>query len=601
MRVFAFPPRLPRRSLRACAAGLLLLALTACSQGGGSKGPAHPALLASDANRDRLRAEILVPNLQRTLASADTLKADGNLPFGGSDLRQMMAARAGLSTELLDLVDAAQPIALAVVDRPASADPNAPAETREPLIAMAITLRPLAAAAGATNLLAAIGTPAETRKEAQRFARADGSSLWVARMGNGLQGRVVLAESFDGLSEAGAHAIAASDRRDADNDDLVATVFPQAQVRRDGGQIRQRAMRTYESELRDPGQPAVAAERAALEAALDFVLAPFTETDRVRLGAWLSSERGFGFGLRATPRPGTPFVRRLGNRARFSVPAAAVTGSPALLLATGALPSWPVLAQNILDGQAKAGVPGAGPIATRLRALLPLLTGAVVESTRAEGDLITLDWSLELVPGARPLAATDALAALVADPALSQLLMQVFGRHTPRIEPARTGNRLEVTFAFPDPDRLPPLARVLAGGPRVTFVVEEVGNRLLFGSGPGAVGRLQELAAARAGGRGSGALATALSDNEGKEALIYVEAAGLARPVLRASLSGSQRRFFDMVLGFPGLSGLSLPIWLSLDGGEIFSADLRVPLVALKNASMLMSLLGGTGAEAPPP
>jgi hypothetical protein len=603
----AFP--CPRRAALAAPALTWLiviagLAAAACSKGGQAPGVVHPALLAVDVNRDRLLGEVVVPELDHTLGTADALKAEGLLPFGGAELRQMMLARLKIEPALLDLVDTNQPIALAFVARP----PAAPGTSVDltPWVAGAVTIKSLEAAA---KVLAAVGTAAETRKEAQRIARPDGQSLWIVRVGT----QIVFADTFEALSEAGAHAVVARQTPTAGTgaagDDVVATLFPPALARQGGGHngtFKQRALSAYENGLRDGGQTVPPSERAAVDAGLDFFLVPMDETDRMTFTLGLSGERGLGLSWLATPRAGSAFAQRVARRAPYRLPAGVQGRADVVsLLGLGAMPAWPALVQAIVDKQAAAQVPGAAGVAARLRVLLPLLSGAINESTRAGEETMAVDWIVGLGPAVAPAAATDALAALVADPAFAEVMQQVWGHNPARIATKRKDAQLEITFTFPEGGRASGgagLARALSGSNALTWLAQAGPGRLVLSSEPGAADRQRALVAAALTTPGSGGgtpLGAAAGETGGKEALIYFDLWGFARPILRAALAGNQRRFMDMMLAIPGLSSMSLPVWLSLDGGEAFVADLRVPVATLRNGSLLLNLLGGGGGTLP--
>ena len=597
----------PGRLARAPLTCLLVAILTAGCNKNGPQELLHPALLAVDSNRDRLLGQVVVPHLDQTLATADALKAEGLLPFGGAELRQLLLARWKIEPALFDLVDTASPVALALVvpaTSATSATPGAPVDVT-PWVAGAATIRSLEAAA---KVLAAMGTAAETRKEAQRIARPGGQSIWIARVGT----QIVWCDSFEGLSEAGAHAALARttpvEGQSSAGDDIVATFFPQVMSRPGPGaqggitQLKQQALSAYESSLRQGGG-APASEKAAVDAGLDFLLVPLAETDRLRATVGLSHDRGLGLAWQATPHPGSAFAQRMAARASYQLPAGVQGRSDLVaLLGTGALPAWPALVQAIVDKQAAAQVPGAAGVSARLRSLLPLLTGAIYEGTHVRGDNLGLDWIVGLRPQVAPAAATDALAALLADPNFALVMQQVWGRDPGRINSQRKDGRLEVTFTFPETGRTGSgagLARAFSGSNVLTLVAQAAPGRLLLSSEPGAPDRLRTLAGAAwvtpGASDGGAAFGAAAQETAGKEALLYFDLWGFARPLLRAALVGNQRRFMDMMLAIPGLSSMSLPLWLSLDGGGTLVAELRVPVATLRNASMLMNLLGGAG------
>jgi hypothetical protein len=385
-------------------------------------------------------------------------------------------------------------------------------------------------------------------------------------------------------------------------------VFPAALNRQGQGKggvgtLKQRALSGYESGLRDGGQNAPASERAAVDAALDFLLVPMDETERMQFALGLSVDRGIGLSWQASPRAGSAFAQRVARRTPYQLPAGPTSrGELVSLVGLGPMPAWPQLVQAILDKQTQAQVPGAAGVAARLRVLLPLLSGAVYEGTQAGEETLGVDWIVGLGPQVAPASAIDALAGLVADSAFAQVMQQVWGRAPARIESRRTGTQLVVTFTFPTSDRpgsSAGVARAFSGSNVLTWVVQAAPGRLILSSEPGAADRLRALGSAAWTAPASaglpGTLSAAAQETTGKEGLVYVDLWGFARPVLRASLGGNQRRFMDMMLAIPGLSNLNMPIWLSLDGGAEFAAELRVPIATLRSGSMLMSVLGGGG------
>ncbi|HEY0715598.1 MAG TPA: hypothetical protein VGF45_23150 [Polyangia bacterium] len=580
-----------------------------CSRTRSALAPAHPALLATDSNRDRLVGHVVVPSLDRTLATAEALRGDGVIPFGANELRQMIQARVNLPAELIDLVDTSKPMnaafgKVAPAAKPAT-NPGAAAQEPPPWFAGVISVKSLVAAAEKAK---AAGAPAETRKDAQRFVRPDGSSLWVARV----EDRVVWSDSFEGLSEAGAHALAAP----VENaEDVVATLFPGSFMA--GGKLgdlsataaesKRRALATYENQLRARGQTPNQAERAALDAALDFVLPSLAESERVRIGFGVTRTRGLGLAVRATPRTGSGYAQRLAPRTPYRAPTNFVArASTVSMLASGPNPAWFALGQAVLDKQGQAGVPGASSVAAKYRALMPLLSGATFQSVRSEGDNLAADFAFGLAPAAPLNAAVDAFANLLADPGLPKLLSQAWGQQAPQIElqrqPGANDGRFTVTFNFPPGGRGPgpgALARVMTGGDRLTFLVQPAAGRLLVSSEPNAESRQRTLATTLdekpSNDAAAAPLGGALSETTGKEGLLYFELWGFARPLLRAFVPGPERRFVEMAMALPGLDTLSLPLWVSVEGGDALTTELRVPLATLKNASTVLGLFGGAG------
>jgi hypothetical protein len=586
--------RLPRpcSSLRLAALFLALAGLPACGRQALGPGVNSPSLTPADSNRDRLVGHVLVPSLARTYATVDALRGQGALPFGSSELRSMLAARLNIPVEVLDAVDTTQPMTLALVTR-ASPPPGDPG-----MVAGACTLRPAEAATAA----AVLGAPASSQKDAQEFRRPDGGSLWVLRSGL----TFIWADTLEALGEAGAHAAAA---RGEAADDIVVRAYPPALARWQGADpasgvqgLKGKLLQDYDRSFRERDRPAPpAAERAAYEALLDFVLAPLPDTNQLDFTIGLGQARGARLGLRAIPRPLSAFANRLATPTP-------VVHQPALLEGTGHVglagigPNSALLDlfQSLLDAQARAGVTGAAAIAARLRALAAQLTGAMVTAARAAGNGTSVqDTVLPLRPGASPAAALDALVALARDPALGPLLQAAYGSQAPEVTAARentdAGPGARIQLAFPRDARArgpAAIARSFYGNSTVVFLVAATGDRLLIASDPGARDRLKRLAGAGTAAAPDPALATALEDGRGHDGFLYLDLWGLVRPMAAAFVSGSQARMIEGLLALPGLAQLNLPIWANHRGGQQLEIELRVPVATMTSAASAIGLFG---------
>ncbi len=566
--------------------------MPACGRQALGPGVNSASLTPADSNRDRLVGHVLVPSLARTYATVDALRGQGALPFGSAELRSMLAARLNIPVEVLDVVDTTKPLALALVTRvsPPPGDPG--------MLAGACTLKPAEAAAAA----AVLGAAVSSQKDVQEFRRPDGGSLWVLRSGL----TFIWADTREALGEAGAHAAAA---RGETADDIVVRAYPPALARWQGADpasgvpgLKAKLLQDYDRSFRERDRPAPpAAERAAYEALLDFVLAPLPDTSQLDFMVGLAEARGARLGLRATPRPRSAFAARLATPTPVVHQPALLEGTGQVALAAlGPSPTLLELYQGLLDAQARANVPGAQAIAARVRALAAQLNGAMATSARSAGNGVTVqDTVLSLRPGAAPAAALDALVALARDPALPGLLQAAYGSQAPTITAAREntdagpGARLQLAFPAQARARGPAaIARSFYGNSTVVFQVTATGDRLLLSSDPGAGERLRRLAGAGTAAAPNAALATALEDGRGADGFLYLDLWGLVRPMVAAFVAGSQARMIEGLLAMPGLSLLSLPVWANHRGGEQLEIELRVPVATMTSAASAIGLFG---------
>ena len=554
---------------------LLLLPLIAaggCQKRGAAPGLLHPALTPSDANRDRLVARLLVPSFDRTSATVDELRNQGALPFGAAELRNMLLARLALPEDALALVDTGRPIALALVTPPAAA----PGGEVPLLMAGALALK---APEGAGAFVDRLGTLIGSDREVFQLRRRDGESIWVLRVGQNL----AWAATREALVEAGAHAL---DGRVEASDDLVITSYPGPWARSRGIDLRQ-GHAPLQKQLLDEhgtrgGRPRPAAERAAMEALLDFVLRPAPETDAVETRLVLSKERGADLSMRVRPRPGTAFATRTAARRPYSLQSAPPlhAQSPAVAVAAiGDDPAYLELLAAVVEAQARAGVEGAADTAARLRPLVSGLSGSLLGVFRPAGSELAAELVLPVRAGVPPTRVQGELQALVSNPGLTPLLARVYRRGTV-VRSSKDGER----------------ARVEVGN-SFTVVAGVAGGKLLLASEPQAAERLNVLAGARpaTGPPGDSPLATALEESRGRDGLVYVDVLGVIGPLMSALAPGGAARMVNNLLAMPGLAGRKLPVWLSFAGGAALAIDLRLPVSTLTTAAGLMGFFGRDG------
>jgi hypothetical protein len=551
-----------------------------------------PSLTAPDTNRDRLLASLMVPSLDRTFATVDALHSQRALPFGSAELRSMLLARLAIPAEVLDLAHTGKPLGAALV-APARSEGNAqPA----PLLAAACELR----GAGAVNrVLSALGSPLASQKDARQFRRPDGGSFWLVQAGES----IIWADTLEALGEAGAHALEA--RQSAGVvDDLQVTAYPAGYARLEGVDLSQgpaglqkKLLEQYDQRYLREGRTPPPAERSTTEAVLAFLSGPMADSRQLILGLGLAEARGVGVRLQALPRPGSAFATQIATATPFTVDIPLAGDTPVSLLALGPSPTFLRLYQEILDSQARAGVTGAAGVAARARALAQHLSGAVTSVGRPSGGTLAFETAVGLKPGSSPTAAIEALSALATDPGLPALLGNVYRMQPPSVRVAREGDGLRVELAVPGDERpRTPAAftRAMLGTTNPVLMVKPGRERLVLAFEPGAAARLQRLLVGGAGAPDPRApLADALADSRGRDGVVYVDLLGYTRVLLGAFLRGGQARLGQGLLALPGLSQLSLPVWLHYRGGKTLEAELRIPRSTLTNASTAMGLFGG--------
>jgi hypothetical protein len=538
------------------------LATQGCAKGGAAPGLVHPALTPAETNRDRLVARVLVPSLDRTSATVDELRERGALPFGAAELRAMLLARFKLPEDAVKLVDTSRPIAFALVAAAGAAEPRT-------LMAGALALR---APEGTGAFVDALGKLVGTDRDVLQLRRSDGEPIWILRVGQ----TMAWADTREALVEAGAHALDA--RADA-ADDLLITAYPGPWARTQGADLsgghqilKQRLIEQLDSER---ARPRPVADRAALDAVLDFVLRPLPETDLIDVRLGLGRERGAQLQVRAQPRPGTAFAGRTAARRPFSLEGAAppAAGRLGAVVALGDDPAFLELLASVLEAQGRAGVAGAVSTGKRVRALVSRLSGGMLASLRANGTELAGELVLPTRAPAVPAALLDDLSGLMSDPEFPALLRHLYRISGP-MRAARDNDRLRAEV-----------------GPDLTVLAAAAPGRLLLATEPGASERLSILAAAR-GGTGAGpgawppALQTAVEESRGREGLVFVDALALLGPVLSARGGGAS--LVQGLLAMPGLAGRQLPIWVSFAGGAALAVELRVPLESLTTAAGLM-------------
>lgn len=534
-----------------------------------SRGPAAPS--AWDKLREPLLGEVVVPSFERTLAKVDALANKGLSPFKGEDLHGLLFARAGLPPEVVGAIDLSQPIAFVVVRGAVKADP---------FPAVAFAARPgqadrILQLLGARRPAAGQGASTEAEDGAPT-ARVNGTVVVVAPTAQALAASADLAEAA---------------RRTVAHDVLVAA-FPPSIARWQGVEpakagefARNQLLKTYDSEHQGPVSPARKAERVSLAAAVDPMLLPLGETRVVELGLSIDDSRGLSLALRALPVPGTALAKRWAERNPYHADERLLGGTPAIAISSGGS-SWLKDYAVALVEQGKAGIKGAGEVGRRFTTVTDHLTGGSTVALRfgAQGPKYEATFIARSPAGAA--AALQELSALVASPALGELLTDVYGARAPHVTGKRAEDRLEVqiTLGANNGDLRAWL------GERVDVVVTTNGERLVLTSDRDG-GTLARLLAPKAAAAPSRELADALASTAGADGFGFVDLWSLATPIVQASLGGPERA---VVLGIlPALGTLKLPVVVSNGGGEAMTAELRLPGLTLSSVTSALRLFGG--------
>src|SRR5688572_4484488 len=148
------------------------------------------------AARANLVAEIVIANLDRSLASAGAVAKKLGLPFDESGLKKMIVARSGAHEALVASIDGSKPIAAAVILAPKKDAADAGVrEAAEPVIALALKA---ADKAGFDAFSALVGKVVERSKDAVKVQPADGGGMGTAWLLH-RDGAVCLAEELDRL------------------------------------------------------------------------------------------------------------------------------------------------------------------------------------------------------------------------------------------------------------------------------------------------------------------------------------------------------------------------------------------------------------------
>jgi hypothetical protein len=425
----------------------------------------------------------------------------------------------------------------------------------------------------AAALVAALGTPGAKQKDAEQILRPDGHlAVGPAARRRGGAGRPLRGAGRGRGARAGGPA---RRRRRSGGGCFSARPRPRREVDLAGGPgaVKKRALEEYDrAEAKQGRGPAPAAERASIEAFLDFFAPALADTTAAELGVALGADKGVRLVLRARPAPGSAFAKRLAARAPYEVDPRLLAGeAPVSLGAVGASPLLLQLYQGILDAQARAGVKGAAELAGKLRPVLGQLTGAMGVSFRPVKGAFAYDVVMPLKagvtagggaglagrPGGQPCAARGPSRGLRPGSAHDQ------GGAAGRAAAHRAGVLRRRSCG----DARGRGACPLRFEPRWCCWPRRRADGCSSPASPGAGARLEALAGPAPTPRPAPAVQATLDETRGFDGFGYADLWGCSAGAGRCAL-GTGGADGERPLAMPGLSRLSLPISVSFAGGD---------------------------------
>src|SRR5205814_4425832 len=247
---------------------------------------------------------------------------------------------------------------------------------------------------------------------------------------------------------------------------------------------------------------------------------------------------------------------------------------------------WLEVCDRIFQAQAKAGLRGAAEVSKRYQALRPHLSGAASGAMRLHGGTFAYDTVMAL-QGAPSTAVLDAVAALASSRGLTELLGEIYGKATPKVNAHRERDTVRTELTFPVRDRPgdPGTAlKAFFGSPTVATLSTVAGGRLLTASEPAAASRLAALASPRPGAPAP-EVASALAEARGQDGFLCSDLWSLSKPAIAVVAKPQEAQMIGMVTNLPGFASLKLPMVMSYRGGRALTAELRIPLGTLSNAA----------------
>ena len=321
----------------------VVIALTALASCNRSKAPGAPPTPAAQlelepaaAARTDLAAEFVLPNADRTLATVGSLARKLGLPFGEAELRQMLSAKTNLPAGLIERIDLAKPLGVALIitaKKPEKPD----ADAAQPVLAVALKDP---SAAGFEAYVTSAGKVVERKLDAVRVqpgGDAGGGlpAMWLVPR----DGAVCAADSLENLVAGAALALEA---RKKGGTDLWISLLPEAVARASGTTLKA-AMAKARNELAAGPPKAGRGKDAELQASankstlavFDWMLEAVEQTREVHVALGLDADQGMSTALEFLPVAGSALAKTLSVRHPYALEPGIAAGSPTMVMATG--------------------------------------------------------------------------------------------------------------------------------------------------------------------------------------------------------------------------------------------------------------------------
>jgi hypothetical protein len=598
------------------AAAALACSLAGCKrtqQTATKAAPEQLELKPAAAARANLVAEIVLANLDRTLASAGAVAKKLGLPFSESDLKTMIVARTGAPEALVESIDRSKPIGVAVVlVSKKDGDAAAPREAAEPVVALALKT---AGKAGFDAFAALAGKVVERSRDAVKVQPGDaggpGSAVWLLSR----DGAVCAAEELDRLV---AGCTLALEARKAGAQDLRVSLLPEGMARASGTTLKE-ALAKARQELAAEQLKAQSAggQNAQLQAhagklaegMMAWVFDAIADTTEGRIALALDQTKGLTTTFEVVPRPGSPLAKTVANRHAYNVDPALVGGAPGALWAMGDM----TFTRTIFDSMRAPLLELITPEAERAKAgaaidgLFEALSGPFSARFGFEGGpkmSIAYDVIYGVKPGTDGKKLTADLESVMKAPWLAKLFDTAFEGMV-KMSTKRDGAAL-VTQVVMNTKKIPTEARAqlkalpLFDGKPLEARTALAGEKMLVSIGPGTKARLAALASS-AGAQPSAEVAAALAETKGDDAFYYTDLAATFRPVFALAASGAlapkgpEGMQATMMAGALGgaLQNSQLATWGSYRGGETAAATWRIPMTTFESIGKIVAAVTG--------
>lgn len=598
---------------------MTILALTpACRRTTQSTAPApveRLALKPAAAARADLVAEIVVANLDRTLASVGAVAKKLNVPFSEADVKRLLTARTGAPEALVESVDRSKPLGVAVILVPKK-DGGATREAAEPVIAAGLKA---ADKAGFDAFVALAGKVVERSKDAVKVQPSDAGGIGGAAWMLHREGAVCFAEELDRMVAGCELALAA---RKATAQDVRITLVPEGIARSSGTTLKQ-ALEKMRAEISAEqlkatsamsGKPPMQDGAAKTgQAMLGWFVDAIGDTAEGRIGLALDPAKGLATSFEVVPRPGSPLAKTVATRHAYAVDPALTGGAPGSVWAMGDMSFTRTIFDSLrgpLMEMVKSEADRAKANAS-IDALFEGLSGPFSARFSFEGDRklsFVYDVIYTMKPGTDPKKLTAELESVMKAPwlsaffdAASQGLMKF------KLTSRRDGEAL-VTQVAMDTKKMPADMRAqlktlpMFDGKPIEARTAVAGEKMIVAIG----GTTKVRAAALAGSAGAppaGELAAALAETKGDDAFYYTDLAALFRPLLSLAASGGLgpkgpgNQQATAMAGAVGamLQNSAVATWGSYRGGNTATVTWRIPISTFETVGKVVAGVMGGG------